>query len=269
MVDEPTLDRLVAGDGRVGPFVVSHEGRFLKSFVRPLLCGDSSRVGPGREWEPPLSVPGEVDRRLLVELLGEHRLASRDGLDAPHHLVARELQRRWTRLHPAGAVRSLGDALVGRLLRRTFNAGACLVVRATPSQRVQEATRSLVAEARRLFIEVRPALMPGSRLVRMGAELTVWRPPPVSEFVVTVVVDEQPPGVPSRRRAPARRRWPPTAHLDLPEQLTAGEAAREVRAHVLRLLAETYPSDDFIADRVETGRRSRTPARIVLPRGGR
>ena len=265
LVDEPLLEGLVSGDGRVGPFVVSNEGRFLKSFVRPLLCGDFSRFGRGGEWGPALSVPSRVDRRLLVDLLGPDRVAALESDEGPHSLrpsLAPPLQRRWIRAHPAGAVRSLGDAAIGRLLRRTLDPAACLFVRATRSQRVPEAAQSLAPEAKRLFIEVRTAASPRRPLARALAELTAWRSPPISEFVVSVVVDEQPTGL--GRRRPARPGWLPTGYLDLPEQIAAGEVRRELRARVLRLLTETYSPDDFVAEPGQRPRVSCEPARSAV-----
>src|ERR671936_823730 len=45
-------------------------GRFLKSCVRPLLCGDLSRVEAGREWSLPVAPPHPIESEQLEELLG-------------------------------------------------------------------------------------------------------------------------------------------------------------------------------------------------------
>src|SRR5919199_2971942 len=49
LVDQLQLERIRAGDDQLGPFRISEEGRFLKSCVRPLLCGDPSRLAAGPE----------------------------------------------------------------------------------------------------------------------------------------------------------------------------------------------------------------------------
>src|ERR671939_351819 len=103
------------------------------------------------------------------------------------------LQRRWARSHPVAAVRSLRDAVAGRDRRRFLNPAACVFVATPEPEAVLDAARELAPEARRMFVDVRPRAMPTSRLRRTAAEVGVWRAPPVSEFVVTVVVGREDP----------------------------------------------------------------------------
>lgn len=251
MVDKPLLDRLTAGDGQTGPFAVSNTGRFLKSLVRPLLCGDVSRIGPGLEWNPPVSVPPELDRRVLVGLLGERHfgeLESGDGSDLFRPAVGPELQRRWIRLHPASAMRSFCDAAAGRLLRRGLDPAACLVVQATQSQLLPDALSTLATEARHLFIDVRLAVMPRSPLTRIAEAIAVWRAPSISEFAVTVVVDERPPARRSSGSAERTLRWPPSARVALPDELSTSEARETVRTCLLAFLADSYSPAHFLGD---------------------
>src|ERR671937_205711 len=88
LVDEPQLERIAAGDDQLGPFRISEEGRFLKSCVRPLLCGDLSRVAAGREWSLPVRPPHPVHREQLEELLGEAGAGALARASSPGELAA-------------------------------------------------------------------------------------------------------------------------------------------------------------------------------------
>src|SRR5919199_2869011 len=70
LVDRPQLDRITAGDDQLGPFRISEEGRFLKSWLGPAPCGDLSRMAAGREWSLPVTPPHPVEAEQLEELLG-------------------------------------------------------------------------------------------------------------------------------------------------------------------------------------------------------
>lgn len=236
VADGPLLDRIAAGDGQVGPFRVSTEGRFLKSCVRPLLCGDGSRLGPGREWPLPLTPPPSVERSRLEGLLGEAGIAALARASSAEELDALlpGLQRRWMRSHPLAAAASLGEAAAGRVLRRSLNPAACVFVGSPEPEVVLEAAHELADEARAMFLDVRPTAMPGSGLERLLREATSWRAPPVSEFVVTVVVGRSPPSPgPLRRLLPA-------AALELPGGLSREQARAALRERILDLLVESY-----------------------------
>jgi hypothetical protein len=191
VVDETVLDRLVRGDGLIGPFRVSHEGTFLKSCVRPLLCGDLSRFGD--EWPLPVPVPPVVERERLLELVGPAGLRflglqSVSALDREFPAGMRSMQRAWATSHPLGALRSLMDAVTGRALRHAANAADVILIESPRPESVMRALAAMVPEARKMFIELRPALAPSSGHARAWKSLLEWRPPPVSEFVVTAAV---------------------------------------------------------------------------------
>src|SRR5919197_550655 len=117
LVERPQLDRIVAGDDQLGPFRISEEGRFLKSCVRTLLCGDLSRLAAGREWSLPVTQPHPIEREQLEELLGREGASALAKASSPGELAASlpALQRRWVRSHPLAAARSVRDAVaVGR-----------------------------------------------------------------------------------------------------------------------------------------------------------
>src|SRR5919197_2394801 len=88
LVDRPQLDRIVAGDDQLGPFRISEEGRFLKSCVRPLLCGHLSRVAAGREWSLPMKPPHPIEREQLEELLGRQGASALARVSSPGELAA-------------------------------------------------------------------------------------------------------------------------------------------------------------------------------------
>src|SRR5918911_4020323 len=243
LVDRAQLDRITAGDDQLGPFRISEEGRFLKSCVRPLLCGDLSRMGAGREWSLPVTPPHPVDAEQLEELLGAAGASALGRASSPYELAAmlpaglRGLQRRWARSHPLAAARGIRDVVGGRVRRRFLNPAACLFV-ATPEPEVAlEAARELARPARRMFVDVRPTELPGSRPRRAAAELGAWRAPPVSEFVVTVVV-----GGPTEHgaRLGLLHRVLPTAFLGLTGGLSREQAREAVRARIVDFLPETY-----------------------------
>jgi hypothetical protein len=254
LLDATDLARLVAGDGWLGPFRVSHEGRFLKSCVRPLLCGDLSRFGPHLEWPLPVRVPKEVDEPLVRGLLGREGLQAL-GAHSAAALAERggdrgALQGRWVRRHPVQALRSVSAAIVGRALRRSLNGAACLFAHTSDSDAAFDAVKALALEARAMFIDLRPCVMPCSRVDRVFQEVTAWRSPPVSEFIVTVVF------------APSR--WSsqplvvdagllPTARVELPEQVSPEEVRRRLRKAMLALLATAYAPADSLGDSSEAG----------------
>jgi hypothetical protein len=154
------------------------------------------------------------------------------------------MQRRWARSHPLAAVRSVGDAVGGRVRRRFLNPAACVFVVTPEPEVVLEAAQELAREARRMFVDVRLREMPRSRLRRTAAELGAWRAPPVSEFVVTVVV-----GGPSEDRAllGLLHRVLPTAFLRLTGGLSREQAREAVRARIVDFLAETYSPSAFVS----------------------
>jgi hypothetical protein len=234
LVDRPQLDRITAGDDQLGPFRISEEGRFLKSCVRPLLCGDLSRVGTGREWSLPVTPPQPIERARLEELLGPAASALATG-SLPGGLPG--LQRRWAGSHPLAAARSILAAVTGRVRRRFLNPAACVFVTTPKPEVVLEAARELAHEARRMFVDLRPAEMPRSRLERTTAEIAVWRAPPVSEFVVTLVV-----GRPSAEaaRLGLPHRVLPTTSLELHGGLSREQARTALRKSIVDFLAKTY-----------------------------
>ena len=231
VVDRPQLDRITAGDDQLGPFRISEEGRFLKSCVRPLLCGDLSRLGPGREWSLPVTPPHPIERARVEELLGPAGASALATGSLPGGLL--RLQRRWARSHPLAAARGILSAVTGRVRRRFLNPAACVFVTTPEPELVLEAAQELAPEARRMFVELRPAKMPRSRLQRTAAEIAVWRPPPVSEFVVTLVVG----------RTPAEgllHRVLPTTSLELKGGLSREQARAALRTSIVDFLAATY-----------------------------
>src|ERR671936_1077706 len=237
LVDRRQLERITAGDDQLGPFRISEEGRFLKSCVRPLLCGDVSRVAAGREWSLPVKPPHPIERERPEELLGEAGASALASASSPCELTAslRGLQRRWARSHPLAAPRSLGDAVAGRVRRRILNAAACVFVASPQPEVVLDATRGLAREARQMFVDVRPTEMPSSRMRRTAAEVGVWRAPPVSEFLVSVVV--------GREHLPGPRllhRVLPTTELTLTDGLSHERARSSLRTRIVEFLAETY-----------------------------
>src|SRR5919204_2279687 len=237
LVDEPQLERIAAGDDQLGPFRISEEGRFLKSCVRPLLCGDLSRVAAGREWSLPVTPPHPIERERLEELLGCEGASALASASSPGELAGSlpGLQRRWARSHPLAAARGIRDAVVGRIRRRFLNPAACVFVTSPEPEVVLDAARELAPEARRMFVDVRPVEMPSSRLRRTAAEVGVWRAPPVSEFVVTVVVGREHLAGPG-----LLHRVLPTTTLELPAGLSRERARNALRARIVDFLAETY-----------------------------
>jgi hypothetical protein len=235
--------------------------------VRPLLCGDLSRVAAGGEWSLPVPPPHPIEREQLQELLGEAGASALARASSAGELSAslRRVQRRWARSHPRAAVRSVGDAVTGRLRRRFLDPAACVFVATPRPEVVLEAAQELAVAARRMFVDVRPAAMPSSRLRRMTAELGAWRAPPVSEFVVTVVV-----GRPSEAVAGGLQllhRVLPTTVLRLSGGLSREQARTALRARIVDFLAETYSPSAFPSSR-EQGQRVPAPAarRVEQPR---
>jgi hypothetical protein len=238
LVDRPQLDRITAGDDQLGPFRISEEGRFLKSCVRPLLCGDLSRVTAGCEWSLPVTPPHPIGREQLEELLGRKGAFALASVSSPGELAGSlpGLQRRWARSHPFAAARSIRDAVAGRVRRRFLDPAACIFVATPQPEVVLDAARELAREARRMFVDVRPVEMPSSRLRRTAAEIGVWRALPVSEFVVTVVVGrEHPAGLGLLHRVL------PTTELTLTGNLSGEQARSALRTRIVDFLAVTYP----------------------------
>jgi hypothetical protein len=237
LVDRPQLDRITTGDDQLGPFRISEEGRFLKSCVRPLLCGDLSRVAAGGEWPLPVTPPYPVEREQLEELLGREEACALASASSPGELAALlpGLQRRWAGSHPLAAARGLRDAVAGRIRRRFLNPAACAFVATPEAQVVLDAARELAREARRMFVDVRPTELPSSRLRRTAAEVGVWRAPPVSEFVVTVVVGRE-----DLAGVGLLHRVVPTTSFALPGGLSRERARGALRTRIVDFLAETY-----------------------------
>jgi hypothetical protein len=250
LVDRAQLERITAGDDQLGPFSISEEGRFLKSCVRPLLCGDLSRMGTGREWSLPVTPPHPVDAEQLEELLGEAGASALETASSPDELAAllpaglQGLQRRWASSHLLPAARSIRDAFTGRVRRRLLNPAACLFVATPEPGVVLEAARELSRAARRMFVDVRPTEPPRSRLRRIAADLGAWRAPPVSEFVVTVVVREPSAG---DARLGLLHRVLPTAYLRLTGGLSREQARDVLRTRIVDFLAETYSPSAFVS----------------------
>ena len=237
LVDRPQLDRITAGDDQLGPFRISEEGRFLKSCVRPLLCGDLSRVAAGREWSLPMKPPHPIEREQLEELLGRQGASALARVSSPGELAASlpGLQRRWARSHPLAAARGFRDAVAGRVRRRFLNPAACAFVTTPEPDVVLDAARELAREARRMFVDLRPTELPGSRLRQTAAEMGVRRASPVSEFVVTVVVGREHfagPGL--------LHRVLPTTELTLTSGLSRERTRNVLRTRIVDFLAETY-----------------------------
>jgi hypothetical protein len=248
LVDRPQLDRLTAGDDQLGPFRISEEGRFLKSCVRPLLCGDLSRVAAGREWSLPVTPPHPAEREQLEELLGREGASALATASTPRELAGSlpGLQRRWARSHPLAAARGMRDALAGRLRRRFLNPAACVFVATPEPEVVLDAARELAPEARRMFVDLRPTELPSSRLRRTAAEVGAWRAPPASEFVVTVVVGrEDLAGLGQLHRAL------PTTTLELAGGLSHEQARSALCARIVDFLAEMYPPSALLGSRAQ------------------
>jgi hypothetical protein len=256
IVDQPLLDQLIAGDGRIGPFSVSHAGRFLKSLVRPVLCGDLSRIGTAREWTPPVSLPPKLPRAHLADLLGEsliEELASGGGLGLLRPGIGPRLQHRWIRLHPFGALQSLCEAGIGRFLRSGLDPAAWLVVRSPRSRQrlVVRALEPLIRDASRLFVDVRLVADRGSPLAQF-TEAVAGRRPSISEFAVTVVVDVRPStGSESTRSPRSRFLMQPRTEVVLPDDVSATETRQTVLACLLDFLAASYSPTRFLDDRPE------------------
>lgn len=193
MVDDDVLDRLVLGDSRRGPFCVSTEGVFLKACVRPLLCGDLSRFES--EFLLPVDIPKEVDLELLVELVGPYGKKLLDCPSMPcmekeYPNAIRVLQGCWVRKHYWEGVLSLFDAIKGRLLRLLFNAADVILLRTTQPEETLSILNDMVPEMKQMFVDLMP-VMSGSRVMgKLSGYAVKWRPVPVSEFRLTVAVED-------------------------------------------------------------------------------
>lgn len=185
VVTSPDLTRLAQGDDSIGPFSVSREGEFLKTCVRALLCGDLRRfrdeiplpTHPPKPHDAARAALGRRGWRLLTARTVDE-LAPRVGFEVA------ALQTAWTLRHPISAARSVGEALVGRALRAWFNRADVVTVHtavAAPSR------DRLHADMLRLFVDARLVVDPTPMETLLGL-LWRWRPLPVSEFGMTVVV---------------------------------------------------------------------------------
>ena len=101
-----------------------------------------------------------------------------------------------------------------------------------------------------MFVDVRPRAMPSSRLRRTAAEVGLWRAPPVSEFVVTVVVGRE-----DTAGSGLLHRVLPTTVL----RPTGGLSPAALQARIVDFLAETYSPSAFLSGR-EQGQRVLAPA---------
>jgi hypothetical protein len=252
LVDRLQLDRITAGDNQVGPFKISEEGRFLKSCVRPLLCGDLSRVGGAdREWSLPVPPPHSIEREQLEALVGPAAASALATASSSDELVAslpggvRALQREWARSHALAAVRSIREATAGRLRRRLLNPAVCMFATSPEPEVVLEAAQELAREARGMFLDVRPIEMPRSRLRRIAADIGAWRAAPVSEFVVTVVVGKRS----NHSTWRLLHRVFPTTAFTLRGGLSREQSRAILRTRILEFLAETYPPPPRASDR--------------------
>jgi hypothetical protein len=201
--------------------------------------------------------PHPIEREQLEELLGRGGVSALAGASSPGQLAASlpGLQRRWALSHPLATVRSIRDAVAGRVRRRLLNPAACVFVATSQPEVVLEAARELARDARRMFVDLRPTEMPGSRLRRTAAEVGVWRAPPVSEFVVTVGI-----GRPSKdgARLGLLHRVLPTTVLRLAGGLSREQAQAALRTRIVDFLAETYPPRPFVSGR-ERGQQQLAP----------
>jgi hypothetical protein len=86
-----------------------------------------------------------------------------------------------------------------------------------------------------MFVDVRPTELPSSRLRRTAAEVGVWRAPPLSEFVVTVVVGREHLAGPR-----LLHRVLPTTELTLAGGFSRERTRSVLRTRIVDFLAETY-----------------------------
>jgi hypothetical protein len=220
------MRRLIEGDGTIGPFRVSEEGRFIKACVRALLCGDLSRFG--HEFPMPVPIPEQIDREWLIGIIGPagvSLLASSSVEQLKARYSLRRLQGRWVARHPIGALKSLAHSIVCSIQRAAFDAADVIVVETPRPDAVRLAVEALKPELKKLFLHLSYFEAPQNGIaMRLGIAFG-WRRLPISEFRLSVVAKKANVGQGKMRPGKGRKFLDAECYCAIPD--SDAEAVRE------------------------------------------
>jgi hypothetical protein len=234
------MHRMIEGDGVVGPFRVSEEGRFIKACVRPLLCGELRYFR--NEYPLPVTIPEQIDREWLVDVIGRTGLwllASSSFEELQNRYSLRRLQRGWVARHPIGALKSFAQSIFCRIQRALFDAADVIVVDTPRPDAVDQAVEALKPELKKLFLELHYYRAPKSVIVmRLGLGFG-WRSLPISEFRLAIVARKAAVGQGKMWPGKGRRLLDADCYCDIPDA-NAETMREQLRRSLLDFVYSRY-----------------------------
>lgn len=187
LMDSNTLERVIHGDDWLGPFRISREGQFYKTYLRTLLCGDIERFD--REYPLPVEIPINATEK-VKSILGNYinLLTKMTAVDLKSEFpnILWKMQINWVLRHPLESLKSITVAIKSRINRHLFNPAEIIVISADDIDEYIDRQNELISLAKKLFIELK--IVPIKHRMLYFEKLKRYLNPPVSEFVVILLL---------------------------------------------------------------------------------
>ena len=190
MIDERDLERFSKGDGCLGPFRVSTEGTYYKACLRALVCGDLRRFGT--EIKFPIPIPEVVSQASLDTLMGGEgkkimAVKTEGELKSLFPKSASKIQMGWLRKNFIRGLFNAAKGLVRKLRLHILTPSDVIVVEVNDASLAERMSKELVIPFKKCFVDLRPYVCKGA-LEIFWKTAFVYRRPPVSEFMVHLVI---------------------------------------------------------------------------------
>jgi hypothetical protein len=249
-IDEDQMDRFISSDSRKGHFLVSNEGAFYKSCIKPLLCGSLDKFG--KEISVPVEIPKLINQKHLKHTLGAFGIgllksANTNELKKAFPMAVRKLQWQWVRSHPLKAIVNLMVTLQRRVKLNLFNSSQIILIRTADPNALTHCLQELIQPLKQLFIELKPITANYDSISMILGSLIGWRHRPVSEFIFYTVVENIPKNKEEAsskvelRSGRGRIGLGPDAIITVPSGINEEDLYAQLREKVIGLVKALYP----------------------------
>jgi len=193
---------LCHGDSDVGFFRVSNEGTFIKACLRPLVCGDLRRFGEleelsgKEEFTLPVKFPEELNKKDVLKMVGTYgltllELPHKSELESAFPMAIYRLQAMWLIKNPVIAFKNVINGLRRHILMWLLNSSPIILIKTNQSIELIDYLAQAVETYKKQFVEIRLYSYKCSFLRRLAGYFYGWRFKPVSEFNLSIVVQQR------------------------------------------------------------------------------
>ena len=180
----------------VNVFKYSYDGTYLKAVIRPLLCGDIEKAIKERKKLSSDKIEINKNYNLMKDIFGDlhEKILSLSEKDLRNLYkktpIVRKLQLRWLIKHPFKGIRNMFQAISTKLKLKFLNYPDIILIQTNDVSTTLNNLESIKPILKRLFIDLKINQCKCGYMDNVKL-FTTWAYPPISEFVVNVIIQKK------------------------------------------------------------------------------